>query len=115
MDILSETLFGSCTVKILRGDITLCSVDAIVNAANSHLQHGGGVAGAIVRRGGTIIQEESDRIGYVPVGESAMTSGGSNTPSPSASLMVRFAWTTNLCGWGSMRRPNASTKPWGQP
>ncbi len=76
MDILSETLFGSCTVKILRGDITLCSVDAIVNAANSHLQHGGGVAGAIVRRGGTIIQEESDRIGYVPVGESAMTSGG---------------------------------------
>ncbi|MGW8180284.1 MAG: macro domain-containing protein, partial [bacterium] len=46
------------------------------NAANSHLQHGGGVAGAIVRKGGTIIQEESDRIGYVPVGHAALTTAG---------------------------------------
>jgi O-acetyl-ADP-ribose deacetylase (regulator of RNase III) len=51
-------------------------VDAIVNAANSALQHGGGVAGAIVRKGGRSIQEESDRIGHVPVGGAAMTGAG---------------------------------------
>src|SRR5687768_5085782 len=62
--------------KLIRGDITTLEVDAIVNAANSHLQHGGGVAAAIVRRGGPQIQQESNRIGYVPVGNAAVTSGG---------------------------------------
>ncbi|HEX9136853.1 MAG TPA: macro domain-containing protein, partial [Nitrospirota bacterium] len=51
-------------------------VDAIVNAANSYLQHGGGVAGAIVRKGGQIIQDESNKIGYVPVGAAVITTGG---------------------------------------
>jgi len=60
----------------VHGDITEEDVDAIVNAANSYLKHGGGVAGAIVRKGGKIIQEESDRIGYVPVGKAAITTGG---------------------------------------
>lgn len=45
---------------LVQGDITTEKVDAIVNAANSNLMHGGGVAGAIVRRGGSVIQEESD-------------------------------------------------------
>jgi O-acetyl-ADP-ribose deacetylase (regulator of RNase III) len=45
---------------LVHGDITAESVDAIVNAANSRLQHGGGVAGAIVRAGGSALQEESD-------------------------------------------------------
>ena len=44
----------------MQGDITLEAVDAIVNASNRHLQHGGGVAGVIVRRGGLVIQQESD-------------------------------------------------------
>jgi len=47
-------------LSIVQGDLTLVAVDAIVNAANAYLVHGGGVAGAIVRRGGEIIQEESD-------------------------------------------------------
>jgi O-acetyl-ADP-ribose deacetylase len=49
------------TLQIIQGDITTDEVDAIVNAANEYLQHGGGVAWAIVRRGGDVIQEESDR------------------------------------------------------
>jgi O-acetyl-ADP-ribose deacetylase (regulator of RNase III) len=63
-------------IRLLQGDITDETVDAIVNAANSHLQHGGGVAGAIVRKGGFIIQEESNKIGYVPVGNCAITIAG---------------------------------------
>lgn len=64
-------------VILKRADITEEDTDAIVNAANSHLQHGGGVAGAIVRKGGNIIQQESDGIGFVPVGNAAVTSAGS--------------------------------------
>lgn len=64
-------------LTLLQGDITEERVDAIVNAANSRLQHGGGVAAAIVRKGGSIIQKESDQIGFVPVGEAAITGGGS--------------------------------------
>ena len=63
-------------IRLAQGDITEQNTDAIVNAANSHLQHGGGVAGAIVRNGGQIIQDESDKIGYVPVGKAAVTTGG---------------------------------------
>jgi O-acetyl-ADP-ribose deacetylase (regulator of RNase III) len=76
MEIIEERLLTTTRVRVIRGDITEAPVDAIVNAANSHLRHGGGVAGAIVRKGGSIIQEESDRIGYVPVGESAVTAAG---------------------------------------
>ncbi len=63
-------------VKVIHGDITEENTDAIVNAANSHLKHGGGVAGAIVRKGGYVIQEESDKIGYVPTGSAAITTAG---------------------------------------
>jgi O-acetyl-ADP-ribose deacetylase (regulator of RNase III) len=48
------------SLQLVHGDLTEEHVDAIVNAANAQLQHGGGVAGAIVRRGGVQIQEESD-------------------------------------------------------
>lgn len=76
MEIIEEALINTTKVRIIRGDLTQASADAIVNAANSHLRHGGGVAGAIVRKGGSIIQIESDRIGYVPVGECAVTTAG---------------------------------------
>ncbi len=71
-----ERKIGKTAVRLVSADLTERDVDAIVNAANSRLQHGGGVAGAIVRKGGRIIQEESDKIGYVPAGGAAITTGG---------------------------------------
>jgi O-acetyl-ADP-ribose deacetylase (regulator of RNase III) len=64
------------TIKLYLGDITDLSLDAIVNAANSALQLGGGVAGAIRRRGGPRIQEECNKIGGTPVGTAVITTGG---------------------------------------
>ena len=63
-------------IRLIKGDITDQNVDVIVNPANSGLKHGGGVAGAIVRKGGKIIQRESDKIGFVPVGASVITTSG---------------------------------------
>jgi O-acetyl-ADP-ribose deacetylase (regulator of RNase III) len=68
------------TVQIVHGDITTEQVDAIVNAANEHLQHGGGVAWAISKKGGEAIQKESDEWirtkGIVTHSHPAWTSGG---------------------------------------
>jgi len=75
MEVIKKTV-GKSTLRLVSADITERDVDAIVNAANSYLRHGGGVAGAIIKKGGSIIQEQSDKIGYVPVGGAAMTSGG---------------------------------------
>jgi O-acetyl-ADP-ribose deacetylase len=55
-----HTFPGGQTLEILCGDLTEQAVDAIVNAANESLMHGGGVAAAILRKGGESIQEESD-------------------------------------------------------
>ena len=67
-------------LQIVQGDITVEEVDAIVNAANEHLQHGGGVAWAISKRGGPTIQRESDEWvrtkGTVNHAHPAWTSGG---------------------------------------
>ncbi|MHC1579824.1 MAG: macro domain-containing protein [Candidatus Alkanophagales archaeon] len=67
---------GDTTLELVEGDITELDTDAIVNAANSSLKMGGGVAGAILRKGGYEIQEECDRIGYCPVGGAVITTGG---------------------------------------
>ena len=67
---------GETLISLVKGDITECRVDAIVNAANSALQMGGGVAGAIRRAGGESIQEECDRIGGTPVGTAVVTTAG---------------------------------------
>jgi len=63
-------------IEVLQGDLTEMDTDAIVNAANNDLQLGGGVAGAIRRKGGPQIQAECDDIGAIPVGGAAITSGG---------------------------------------
>ncbi len=76
MKIICEKNVNNRTLRLVQGDITERNVDVIVNAANSKLQHGGGVAGAIVREGGQIIQQESNKIGHVDVGSCAITSAG---------------------------------------
>jgi O-acetyl-ADP-ribose deacetylase (regulator of RNase III) len=63
-------------IRIVQGDLTAETVDAIVNAANSHLLHGGGVAAAIVKKGGLSIQTESLKNAPVPVGNCVVTSAG---------------------------------------
>jgi O-acetyl-ADP-ribose deacetylase len=63
-------------VRLSQGDLTEAATDAIVNAANNDLLLGAGVAGAIRRKGGPSIQAECDRIGPIPLGEAALTSGG---------------------------------------
>lgn len=68
--------FGKIVVKLVEGDITEQDVDAIVNAANNHLKMGGGVAGAIRRKGGEEIQRECDKIGPIEIGGAATTSAG---------------------------------------
>ncbi|MCF8885206.1 MAG: macro domain-containing protein [Aigarchaeota archaeon] len=67
---------GETVIELIKGDITDLEVDVIVNAANSSLKMGGGVAGAILRKGGRVIQEECDKIGYCPVGGAVITSAG---------------------------------------
>ena len=67
---------GKVTLELIQGDITKMDTDAIVNAANAALKLGGGVAGAIARKGGPKIQEECDRIGGTFVGGAVITTGG---------------------------------------
>ncbi|MGD1995847.1 MAG: macro domain-containing protein [Anaerolineae bacterium] len=75
-----KRVINSTTLELVEGDITKLDTDAIVNAANEHLAHGGGVAGVISGVGGPVIQRESSewvrRHGPVPTGSAAITSGG---------------------------------------
>lgn len=79
--VIAEThLPGGARLQLVQGDITAEATDAIVNAANAYLHHGGGLAAAIVRRGGERIQQESDawvrEHGPVTHDSPAVTSGG---------------------------------------
>lgn len=74
--ILAEHTGRNYVLQAVLGDMTAERVDAIINAANSHLAHGGGLAGAIVARGGAVIQEESNKLAPVATGTAAVTSAG---------------------------------------
>lgn len=63
-------------IKIVMGDITELEADAIVNAANNKLEMGGGVAGAIKRKGGEIIEKEAQEKGPIKIGEAIYTGAG---------------------------------------
>jgi O-acetyl-ADP-ribose deacetylase (regulator of RNase III) len=67
---------GQTDIILERGDITEYEVDAIVNAANNQLSMGAGVASAIKRKGGTIVEEEAMRQGPIEVGEVVVTTAG---------------------------------------
>ncbi len=79
--VLGEAAVNGGSLVVVQGDITTLEVDAVVNAANEQLRHGGGVAAAIAEAGGAVVVDESDewvRIhGPVGVGQAALTSAGS--------------------------------------
>jgi O-acetyl-ADP-ribose deacetylase (regulator of RNase III) len=93
--LVEKTLPSGQSLQIVHGDITSEAVDAIVNAANERLQHGGGVAWAISNKGGTAIQRESDlwirRHGPVGHAHPAWTSGG-NLPAKYVIHAVGPVW-----------------------
>jgi O-acetyl-ADP-ribose deacetylase len=91
-------------VEVLQADITKLEVDAIANAANTDLRHGGGVAGAIVRAGGQAIQDESDRLAPIAIGE-AVASGAGELPA----RWVVHAATMQLGGPTSAEAIRAAT------
>ena len=94
-------------IEVRQADITKLDVDAIANAANTELKHGGGVAGAISRAGGPAVQEESDRVAPIGLGEAVETTAGEMP-----SRWVIHAATMELGGPTSadiIRRATAST------
>jgi O-acetyl-ADP-ribose deacetylase len=95
------------SVEVLEADITTLDVDAIANAANTHLMHGGGVAGAISRAGGPEVQRESEERAPIGLGEAVETTAGEMP-----SRWVIHAATMELGGPTSadiIRRATAST------
>jgi len=72
----AEYPIKNCKLRLMEGDITELNVDVIVNAANSQLILGGGVAGAIREKGGPSIQEECRKIGGTFVGGAVITGAG---------------------------------------
>jgi O-acetyl-ADP-ribose deacetylase (regulator of RNase III) len=63
-------------LEVLQADVTKLEIDAIANAANTQLKHGGGVAGAISRAGGPEVQRESDERAPIGLGEAVETTAG---------------------------------------
>lgn len=97
----------SAKLEVLDVDITTLAVDAIANAANTQLRHGGGVAGAIRRAGGPAVDEESRRVAPIGLGEAVETTAGAMP-----SRWVIHAATMELGGPTSadvIRRATAST------
>ncbi|MCQ4152958.1 MAG: macro domain-containing protein [Archaeoglobi archaeon] len=73
---MDKVVYRGVEIEVMHGDITKLEVEAIVNAANTHLIMGGGVAGAIKRAGGKEIEEEAVRQGPIKIGSAIATSAG---------------------------------------
>lgn len=73
---MRELIVKNSKIKLVQGDITESDTDVIVNAANAQLILGGGVAGAIRKKGGPSIQEECNKIGGTYIGGAVITNGG---------------------------------------
>lgn len=73
---MKELTVKNSKIRLVQGDITELDIDVIVNAANAQLIMGGGVAGAIRRKGGPTIQEECNKIGGTFHGGAVITTGG---------------------------------------
>jgi O-acetyl-ADP-ribose deacetylase len=69
-------MWAVATLEVIAADVTALDVDAIANAANTQLIHGGGVAGAISRAGGPDVQRESDERAPIGLGEAVETTAG---------------------------------------
>jgi len=94
-------------IEVRQADITKLAVDAIANAANTELRHGGGVAAAIARAGGRVVQEQSDEAAPIGLGEAVETAAGEMP-----AKWVIHAATMELGGATSaeiIRRATAST------
>ncbi len=73
---MEKVVYKGVEIEVIHGDITKLEVEAIVNAANTRLIMGGGVAGAIKRAGGKEIEEEAVRQGPIKIGSAVVTSAG---------------------------------------
>jgi len=73
---MKEVNLENKIIRLVQGNVATLEVEAVVNAANSSLVLGGGVAGAIRKFGGPRIQEECDKLAPIEVGEAVITSGG---------------------------------------
>jgi O-acetyl-ADP-ribose deacetylase (regulator of RNase III) len=86
-----EKQVGNVTIRLIEGDITELDVDAIVNAANNELWMGAGVAGAMKRKGGQVIEDEAMKKGPIPVGEAVATTAGT----------LRAKWVIHAAAMGT--------------
>src|SRR3989338_5638355 len=99
-------------IKVIMGDITELRVDAIVNAANNKLVMGGGVAGAIKKKGGRVIEEEAVKKGPIEIGDAVATSAGELAAKyviHAATMGMDFSRQTNKISGGI---PPASQESW---
>jgi O-acetyl-ADP-ribose deacetylase (regulator of RNase III) len=100
-----KKVFGKATLKLSQGDITELAVDVVVNAANRYLAHSGGVALAIVRKGGPAIQSESTALiakrGPLSTGDTVITGGGK--------LRAKFVVHTVGPVWGEQSEKSSDT------